>query len=216
VGLESRFLQLGYTVEGLQLRGEDFSAPEGLLPIETMLIGDYYTRRGIGVDDVLVLPDLFEKLLDRYFALEPKDQERILRWSHWLNHGQQIWNLSPSAAHIAVVQAIEALIPQDDSSPRCETCGRSTGPGATQRFANFLEQYAPGTQQEKGRKQLYDLRSALSHGGKLLSGELAGHAFRDFTPKSWEERSMLGTAQTLARIAGVNWLLRHQHHLSPS
>jgi hypothetical protein len=58
---------------------------------------------------------------------------------------------------------------------------------------------------------LYALRSALAHGGKLLSGEHAGHACSDFTPRSWEERSLLSLAQRLARLVGINWLLTQAH-----
>jgi hypothetical protein len=31
--------------------------------------------------------------------------------------------------------------------------------------------------------------------------------FAEFTPRAREERSMLGLAQRLARIVGINWLL---------
>jgi hypothetical protein len=213
LNLESRHLQLGYTIDGFAARRSDFTVVENMPALELVPTNDYYNKRGIATSDVLILPDSFETLLDRYFALNGKDQERILRWCHWLNHARQVGSLSPSASHIAVVQAIEALMPPDESAPRCETCGQLTRPEPTQRFADFLQVYAPGIDREKDRKSLYQLRSALSHGGKLLSGELVGHAFSDFTPQSWDERELLITTRTLARIAGVNWLLAdHGEH----
>jgi hypothetical protein len=206
--LDTRFAQLGYALEGLQVKRPNFSDASGDYPSITHLPdSDYYGRRGIAVDDTLALPRSIEVLLDRYFAADPATQERVQRWCHWLNHSRQVWALSASASHIAVIQAVEALMPAPTSGTRCECCGLIQGAGPTQRFAEFLDEFAPGPEQAEGRKELYALRSALSHGGKLLSGELAGAAFSDFTPKTWEERSKLDLAHRLARIVGVNWLM---------
>lgn len=206
--MSTRFAQLGYTIDGLLPKRTATSVASDVATLRLVDSTEYYTRRGVSVDSQLELPDRIEALLDRYFALRPEEQAGVQRWCHWLNHAAQVWRLSPSAAHIATVQAVEALMPSAKSADRCGACGQSLGPGPTQRFADFLDRYASGPDREQGRKDLYALRSSLSHGGKLLSGELAGDAFHDFTPQTWEQRQLLDTTRTLARVAGVDWLLQ--------
>jgi len=209
VHLSTRFAQLGYVIDDHRPKRESFTAP-GISTARLRLVEprEYLgSARGISVESELELPANIELLLDRYFDRGSTDQERFQRWAHWLNHATQVWSLSPSAAHIAVVQAIEALMPAGAGADRCDACGQPAGPGPTQRFAEFLAEYAPGPAREKARKELYALRSSLTHGGKLLSGEIAGPAFHDFTPQAWDQREMLDVTRTLARIAGVNWLL---------
>jgi hypothetical protein len=115
--------------------------------------------------------------------------------------------LSPSASAIAAVQAVEAVLPPTPVAGRCETCGRSIGPSVRQRFRHFLEEYSPGETHAAARDQLYGLRSKLTHGGTLLTGELRQIPFRDFVPKSWDDGDVAEQSLMLARIAGVNWLL---------
>jgi hypothetical protein len=206
---QSHFGQLGYFLGGEHTtRGIGFSGPpDGVPSVERRPRDEYYARRGISDRDVLVLPDSVETSLDSYFALVPDQQDVVLRWCHWLNHARQVAALSPSASAIAAVQAVEALLPPAAATGRCETCGRPIGPSIRQRFKRFLEEYTPGDANAAARGQLYELRSKLTHGGTLLGGELRHLAFRDFVPRSWNEREVAEQALMLARLAGVNWLL---------
>jgi hypothetical protein len=163
-----------------------------------------YSKRGISS---MELPDSIESALDSYLALARADQDRVLRWCHWLNHARQIGALSPSAAAIAAVQSVEALLPPASGTGRCESCGRGTGPSLGQQFKRFLAKYAPGNDNAAARDRLYQLRSKLTHGGSLLIGELREIAFHEFTPRSWGERELVEQALMAARLAGVNWLL---------
>ena len=130
-------------------------------------------------------PDQIETLLDAFYALPPADAERFLRWCFWVNHADQVSHLARSSAHIAVVQAIEALMPPADDSGTCECCGHRLGPGPTARFADFLGSLVPATDSDDDRphEELYALRSALSHGGKLLQDELFRRATDLHLPK---------------------------------
>jgi hypothetical protein len=73
-----------------------------------------------------------------------------------------------------------------------------------------MERHVPrqDTETEKERRELYRLRSALSHGGKLLSRDLQFGFFGGFQPAALSERETSDRAAMLARIAGINWLLR--------
>ncbi|MGO9495732.1 MAG: hypothetical protein ACLQA5_03320 [Solirubrobacteraceae bacterium] len=111
---------------------------------------------------------------------------------------------------MAIVQAVEALRPANGRSPSCITCGRPTEPGPTRQFIEFMNQYAPldDGETEKVRQELYRLRSALTHGGKLMEQDLHP-GFGQFTLTWHDERSAIDRAASLARLAGVNWLLNH-------
>jgi hypothetical protein len=192
----SHFGQVGYFLGGEHVtRAVGFSNVGDDVPLLALSPKDeYYARRGISGSDVLVLPDGFEPTLDGYFALPRPEQDKALRWCHWLNHARQVAALSPSASAIAAVQAVETLLPPGDAS-------------IGERFKQFLLEYAPGKANDVARKQLYRFRSKLTHGGALLVGELRQIAFGDFVPRSWDERDVVEQAVTLARLAGVNWLL---------
>lgn len=105
------------------------------------------------------------------------------------------------------MQSVEALLPSASAITRCEACGRPIGPSIRQSFNHFLQEYAPGNDHAAARDQLYGVRSKLTHGGTLLTGELRHLAFRDFVPRSWDEREVAERSLMVARLAGVNWLL---------
>jgi hypothetical protein len=170
-----------------------FTDPSGLPALAEVAAESYFDRAdGISAADVLDIPDSLDCLLHTYFTLSRELADRTLRWCHWLNHAQQVSRLSASASQVASVQAVEALIAAKD--------------GHAARFRAFLDEYAPGKSHESQRKEFYRLRSGVSHGGKLLAGELRSWAFGDFNPQAWRERQMLSAIQSLARLAGTNWL----------
>jgi hypothetical protein len=206
----SRFGTVGYRLDGAHSRyGPAFTEVADKVPLlEVEPKDEYYARLGFSAQDVLVLPGSFEACLDSYFGLERDEQDKLLRWCHWLNHSRQIAAMSPSAAAIATVQAVEALLPPATPTGECETCGRPIGPSIRERFTRFLEEHAPGEDNAGSRDQLYELRSKLTHGGTLLVGELRHLALQEFVPKSWDQRDLAEQSLRLARLAGANWLLR--------
>lgn len=186
----SRFGAIGYRLDGADSRfGPAFTeVPQEVPALEVEPKDEYYARRGVSARDVLVLPDSFDACLDSYFGLETDEQDMLLRWCHWLNHSRQTAAISPSAAAIATVQAIEALLPPATVTGHCQACGRSIGPSIRERLKRFLEEHAPGEDNAGSRDQMYALRSKLTHGGTLLNGELRHLALNDFVPKSWDQR----------------------------
>jgi hypothetical protein len=166
----------------------------------------YNTRIGISAGQVLDLPDNFGHLFDTYFACARDDRDRFLRASFWFQYTQRVSNISRSGAFTAYVSAVETLMPTIRPESICSECMRPIGIGPTKQFIDFVEQYAPGAGDlAKQRRNLYALRSALSHGGKLLHSDRHGWG-GSLTPamiSSWDdERAMW----QIVRSVLVNWL----------
>jgi hypothetical protein len=89
------------------------------------------------------------------------------------------------------VSAIEALI------------GRR-GPGATQRFKKFVEAYSAGASLASQRDEMYDLRSDILHGSKLIELDYA-LAF-GWDPPWLKQRQLIWDLSAITRIALRNWL----------
>lgn len=185
-------------------RFDDSSYPQ----LEIVPDDVFYGRPGFFGYHVLVLPTSIGAMLDRFYALDRGRRERFQRWAYWLNHSRLVGALSMSAAYMAVIQSIEALRPEIAGGPACPVCARRTGPGPTRQFADFVDRYVPRQdgESERERTKLYGLRSGLTHGGKLMEGDL-GRGFGEFHPGPLAEQKFADRAEQLARLAGVNWLL---------
>jgi hypothetical protein len=205
---QSSFCQEMYTWPGASgIMVSAFSPIEELTPVARIPAANYYTRYGIDLEQTLDLSENFEKLIDTYFACSRDDRDRFLRASFWFQYAQRVRTYAQSGSFTALVSAVEALIPPATGSSPCPTCKRLTGAGPTQRFAQFVEQYAPGPEvQESHRKKLYALRSALSHGGTLLhSDRFAWSAgMTSNSLRHWEDQTAMWR---IIRLVLVNWLL---------
>jgi hypothetical protein len=203
----SIWTQKVYTFEGFEYVAEGFSAP-GHRKLALVDERTLFARHGLMGGETLELPASLDSLFDHYYALDPVRRERVFRWAYWISHSALVSGLSISASYMAVIQAIEALRPNEDGGPACIACGRPTGPSATSKFISFMDRYAPpeDDQSETARRKLYRLRSALTHGGKLMEQDLHP-GFGQFTLTWADERRATVQAATLARMAGINWLL---------
>lgn len=202
----SAYRQEWYHYEGLRPEGDDFlSQAQGVHELAQTLSDAYYARSGIGVGDVLTLPDSFTHLCDQYFALGPVDHDAFLTATFWLHHAEHIQHYARSAYFTALIGAIEAIMPDPESGTSCTTCGRSLGKGPTAQFSDFVEKFMGDSISVKERRRLYGIRSALSHGGKLLrSDKAAWHA--GFNQEIFLEWSDLSTASRLVRAVLLGWL----------
>jgi hypothetical protein len=201
-----KWTQRGYFYDGFQPLQSRFTR----LPNRSLQLvedAEFYGRIAVS-ERVLDLPSLIETLFDCFHRLEPADRERIIRWAYWLNHSSLVWSLSQSASYIAIIQAIEALVPDVPGGPACPTCGRLTGPGPTKQFVEFMDAYVPRQdgQSEAERRKIYRLRSGLTHGGKLLRRDYE-RSFGSLHPTEIQERDSSVLASRLARLAGINLLL---------
>jgi hypothetical protein len=131
--------------------------------------------------------------IDRFFALSADDKERFLRAGYWFQHASRVFRLSKSASFVALVSAIEALMPSSQASTK-------------QQFVDFVEALVPGNSiPEAERKRFYQVRSALSHGGKLLASDHAGWGLQ-FTPKHLGEGRDTRVVSQIVQLVLHNWL----------
>lgn len=174
---------------------------------------EYYTRASV-LDDperVLEIPANLENLLDRFFSSSAIDQDRFLRACFWFNHARIASPYSDSAAFMALIVAIESLMPSDKPASECPICKRPTGRGAKTRLVEFLDELAPATPkfQDARAALYYAFRSRLSHGGELLFVDRTGYP-TGLTPEAIKERNLRSEVWQLVKIILVNWLYSRQ------
>lgn len=201
--LRSEWVQAGYHIDGFD-RFVDRRTP---VAEAIRLVPDtqYYTRRGVSVGEQLDLPESLGRWIAKCAELEAGVQRQLLRSAYWLRHAHDVHSLSHSASLVATIQAVEVLLPKS-AGAACSTCGLNTGPGPTARFAAFLEEHAPATDDDSARtrKDLYSLRSRLTHGHTLLVSD-AEISVGGSGPRPMYEWLTLDRASSLARIAAINW-----------
>lgn len=204
----SEFLQESYIWPGANGLANGFSDWASTPPIGRLPQEEYYKETSLSVGQDLQLSDSFEQLLDAYFGLSLETRERFLRSCYWHQFSRRASRTSDSAAFTALVSAIEALMPDSKPENFCTSCSRPLGAGPTKRFAEFVDRYAPspGTTANQ-RRSLYSLRSALSHGGRLLHGDRFN--WGAFTAAYLSDGDSQRDIWRCGRLVLVNWLTEH-------
>jgi hypothetical protein len=107
-----------------------------------------------------------------YLSLSPDHRAKFERAIFWLDVSSRQFTMSVSAAFAALVSAIETLTERGDPHYfDCPVCGKQTQHevrGATRRFKDLIDTYAPGVGTGR-RSEMYQLRSGVLHGSKLVS-----------------------------------------------
>jgi hypothetical protein len=150
----------------------------------------YYTSVGHDGKGLRVPSDLDESIC-HYMRLSPENREKFDRAAFWKDMASRQWNISMSASFTALVSAVESLI-------------NTRGRGSTARFRDFVERFAPGATLAHRRKQMYDLRSDILHGGGLMTID-QDIAF-GWDPPYWHERELHEELWHLTRLIMRNWL----------
>lgn len=192
--------QEGYNLSGFKHEKEKFSEMADIPSLSAVEMSDFYSRRGLGVSDwKMHRPQNLDALFDKYSAFPVPVQKRFLTACFWFNYALQASQDSRSASYIALVQSIEALLPENVNS-NCVKCGQPQYK-CTERFNDFLKTFAPYKDGiARGRKELYGLRSDLSHGKRLLAEDIGLHW-------AWKEQHVWEEMRQTARIAFANWIL---------
>jgi hypothetical protein len=178
-----------------------FTPTDGLPSIPLVPAENYYQPDHIRGGDGLELPDDLEESFDLFFALPAQRQDRFLQASYWLNQAKRTDSFSAMFMH--TIQAIECLAWQPRSQASCPRCNKPEGPGPTRLFNEFLDRFAPGA--TEGRRVLYNVRSALSHGSMppyLVDTEI----HFGYVPEDYNQQKLVGNALPAARMAMHNWL----------
>lgn len=200
-----KWVQEYYAIDDLPIQYAEFSRP---YPEQVRMIphDKYYGSRFLGSDD-LVLPDSTSQMLEKADRLDPDERRRFIRAVRWMYAADPLHFHLISSCFVALVSAVEALMPEPDGQDACPTCHRDRSPGPTQRFQDFVERHVPSPDlEEKNRKWLYRIRSDLAHGRDLLRFDSAPWDWSLNTTSAMEHEA-LDQLFRIVRAVIVNWLL---------
>lgn len=184
---------------------DDLSEPPEIA-IHEMPAEAYYGQ--VGHDGLpLRVPSDLDASLCAYQSLPRENRDKFDRALFWMDLASRYWNASVSSSFAALVSAVEALTTRGTMHRAvCSDCGPITHevPGATERFRQFFEQYASGQSLRKRRTEMYDLRSGILHGSKLMAWDV-GRAM-GWDPPFANEYQMHQELWNLTQLAIRNWL----------
>lgn len=202
-GITYECAQEGYGYEGLRLEGDSFSPVNGLPKLSEVELKKYFAQRGIRIDAAFQMPAELDRIIEAFDQSPPDRREQLLRSFFWFRHASIVSTYSQSDSFLALIYAIEGLLPAEDAEV-CRQCSRPLG-SVGRRFAEFLDGIEPADQEiARARRQLYAVRSKLSHGGDLLRSDL--DPWMTFDARRLEEMHQSWTAFRLARLAIVRAL----------
>jgi hypothetical protein len=168
---------------------------------------EYYTTVGHDGEGLRVPADLDQSIC-LYQQLERANRAKFDRAAFWMDMGRRQWNISLSASFAALVSATESLTDRGRChSFSCPVCGQQYEhevPGATERFRAFVERYSPGAALGSHRSAMYQLRSGILHGSKLMQLD-QDFAFGWDLPW-WNEHKLHMELWGLTLVALRNWL----------
>jgi hypothetical protein len=205
-GIVTKYLNEGYGLDGFTFITDSFSDMSEIHSMQEIPDDEYYAARGISVDQKMAVPELMEAALDRYFDLAEPERERFLRACYWLQHASQVWDISHTSHYVALINAVEALLPSTESDP-CPVCGKDQSKGPTAKFADFLDAYAPAKEFDPPRRELYRVRSKITHGHALLLSDTPRH-WGVLEPAEFAEYERSGNTKKVVQVALLNWLLQ--------
>lgn len=193
----SSWLQEGYFIPDFELLADDFSDTSTWSPLNISPTEEYYSRRGFDGSSLSV-PSAMSDLCDAFNRLDSMQRSRFLRSCYWLHMSDAVWNYSQSLTLISIINAIECLAQSGEK--------RLVTDASTKMFLDFMEEYAPGRPSRTRLNRIYEVRSLITHGERLLSYD---------TPQAWglhptstADRESGTEALLLARGALINWLVR--------
>ena len=199
-----KWVQEYYAIDNLPIQYADFS-PQCAERVREILHDEYYNSTYI-MSDVLVLPDSLSGMLEKADRLPFVDRRRFLRAVRWFYASRPLHFHLISSCFVALVCAIESLIPELEQQMICPECKKDRSPGPTQRFQDFVETYAPTSDpQERNKKWLYKIRSDLAHGRDLLRFDSSPWDW-SLNTTSMNEQEALDQLFRIVRQVVVNWL----------
>lgn len=179
---ESYFAKLGGAVR------EDLSPPSSRT-LRQVDPDEYYARVGHDGRSLEVPADLDDSI-SCFMSLSTGDRDKFGRAAFWMDLSSRQWEISASASFASLAIAIEAL--------------GERASGASVRFRNFIERYAPGASLASRRREMYAMRSDILHGTGLM--EIDRDTQLGWAPPEHKENELMYELSGLARIAVRNWL----------
>jgi hypothetical protein len=168
---------------------------------------EYFANVGHDGKGLRIPADLDDSIC-RYLTLSEKNRARFDRAAFWMDMASRQWTNSSSSSFASLVTACEALTERGSRHlAHCEACNadfQHEVPGPTETFRAFFEKYAPGGSFRKRRSHMYDLRSGILHGSKLMQLDRNSHFGWD--PPGWDQTELHRELWSLTRTAIRNWL----------
>lgn len=185
------FAQEGYVCSGFPSEAAQFSDCSSLLKMPEFEPISYYELSWTAAMS-FGLPTDIAIQLGRFCNLSGEERKIWLTACHWLRHSSvALWD-SRSAAFVALVTAVEALMPRKDRGDR-------------KKFEAFIDRLAPGRGLQQDRSRFYRIRSELAHGAELR-GEDRDWLQVSITPEMSEQFREFQAMRRVARLVAVNWL----------
>ncbi len=184
----------------------------------------YYINNPIdNYQSEIFFPDTLCYALQNYYNLSSKIKKKVNSCIYLACDGMDISEYKRSLSFLSYVSAIEGLVclevdnneikffcPDCQSielSPyKCPKCGRPIW-GIKQKFIDFLSRFVFGSEKSQEKyKHIYNLRSKLTHTGKLFISDYEFSLRENDMEKDYNDRLMNLETLQLFRISLDSWL----------
>ena len=200
-----------YSYKGLKedLKIEQFTNFKPIASLKEARMHEYFTDNP--VDDYLhevQFPNTLESALHYYYNLSSDTRKIVNSCIYLACDGMDISSNKRSLSFLSYISAIEGLVGlEDDTSPDiCPQCGRPIL-GINQKFVSFLSKFVAGSaKSQKKYKDIYNLRSRITHSGKLFQSDYELSFNENDEEKSYNEWLMELETLQLFRISLDSWL----------
>ena len=215
-----------YSYKGLKedLRIEQFTDFKTTASFKEAQMHEYFTENPI--DDYqheVCFPNTLYTALHNYYNLSSETRKKVNSCIYLACDGMDISSNKRSLSFLSYISAIEGLVELEvddneitfacgscktiESSPySCPQCGRPIW-GIRQKFVNFLAKFVAGSEQsQKKYKDIYNLRSRITHSGKLFRGDYELSFDENNEEKDYHDWLMRLETLQLFRISLDSWL----------
>lgn len=208
---ESSIFMGVYYYPGLKddLKIEQFTDFKPTASFKEAQMHEYFTDNPI--DDYkyeVCFPNTLNTALHNYYNLSAETRNKVNSCIYLACDGMDIAANKRSLSFLSYISAIEGLVGlEEDSSPDiCLHCNRPIF-GISQKFVKFLSKFVAGSEKSKRKyKDIYNLRSRITHSGKLFLSDYELSFDEDNEEKKYNEWLMRLETLQLFRISLDSWL----------
>lgn len=200
-----------YLYKGLKedLKIEKFTNFNPTASFKEAQMHEYFTNNPI--DDYkheVHFPNTLETTLHNYYNLSSETRKKVNSCIYLACDGMDVSSNKRSLSFLSYISAIEGLVElEKESSPEiCPHCKRPIF-SINQNFVKFLSKFVAGSaKSQKKYKDIYKLRSRITHTGKLFLGDYELSFDEDNEEKSYNDWLMRLETLQLFRISLDSWL----------
>ena len=191
------------------LRIEQFTDFKPTVSFIEAQMHEYFTDNPI--DDYsheVCFPNTLYTALHNYYNLSSETRKKVNSCIYLACDGMDISSNKRSLSFLSYISAIEGLIGlENDSSPEiCPQCKRPVF-SVNQNFVKFLSKFVAGSvKSQKKYKDIYNLRSRITHSGKLFLSDYELSFDESNGEKEYSEWLMRLETLQLFRISLDSWL----------